>query len=324
MNQSATITKKKNLKKKRLIVLFAALAVLLLLIFLNTLDFESSPTEQAPPAPYAPETYPIFDFCEPDYESNIFDNPEYKVLDHSIHYTFNNQSVSLNNTLKTLDHESYDPDFDAFFVNYFTALAKGVKTSADTMAFNAFYSDVYFRNHTSFTRFAPQKVYDIDIVRRTNEQIITSEEKEEDAIYVGSTLTSFEVRYKIYQNDGTFRRDIISDDVIVQYIDLLRHDGKLTINAIGYARHSAAPADDSLLPLILPLVWLVLAIVCIVLFIIIKKLPYALCAACLFVTFLVSMSGPLLWQFVVFGILGVATTLFLLLRHRKAKKQPTE
>ena len=191
--------KNKNLKKKRLLVIIGAFAVLLLLVLLNSIDFESSPTEEAPEPPYTPDTYYAYYFVDPDYESNIFENPDYKKLDHSIAYTYNNQTVDLKNNLKNNDHESYDVPFAAFFVEYFTALAKGNANGN----FDSFYSDVYFRTHKSFGNFAPQKVYDIDVARVGDPQTITSEEKEEDVIYIGCTLTSFEVRYRIFQNDGT-------------------------------------------------------------------------------------------------------------------------
>ena len=67
-------TKPQNLKKKRLIVLIGTLAVLLILVLLNSIDFEKSPTENTPEAPYVPETYYAYYFVDPDYESNIFEN----------------------------------------------------------------------------------------------------------------------------------------------------------------------------------------------------------------------------------------------------------
>lgn len=310
--------KNKNLKKKRLLVIIGAFAVLLLLVLLNSIDFESSPTEEAPEPPYTPDTYYAYYFVDPDYESNIFENPDYKKLDHSIAYTYNNQTVDLKNNLKNNDHESYDVPFAAFFVEYFTALAKGNANGN----FDSFYSDVYFRTHKSFGNFAPQKVYDIDVARVGDPQTITSEEKEEDVIYIGCTLTSFEVRYRIFQNDGTFRRDILDEDIIVQYIDLLGDkSGNYTINSVGYGRHKVTPPEDSILPLILPIVWIVLTLVALVLFFIIKKKPILLSAAVTFITFLVSISGSILGQFIVFGVLGITLAVYLVWKHKKKPEQ---
>lgn len=310
--------KQKSLKKKRLLILIGAVCVLLLLVLLNSIDFEKSPTEEAPEAPYVPETYYAYHFVDPDYESNIFEDPDYQKLDHSISYTYNNQTVDLKNDLKNTNHESYDVPFAKFFVEYFTALAKGNANGN----FDAFYSDVYFRNHRPFGRFAPQKLHDIDVRRMTDPQTITHEEKEEDAVYIGYTLTSFEVRYRIYKNDGTFRRDILGDDILVQYIDLLGDKtGNYTINSVGYGRHQINPSEESILPLILPIVWIVLSIVGIVLFFILKKKEILLASAVTFVTFLVSISGSILWQFVAFGILAAAFVLYLIL---KRKKKPTQ
>ncbi|MBQ4121323.1 MAG: hypothetical protein IJD35_04840 [Clostridia bacterium] len=321
MDQNQTPAKQKNLKKKRIVILLATIGVLLLLVLLKTIDFETSPTEEAPEAPYVPETYPAHLFVDPDYESNIWEYPTYKDLDHSISYSFDGQTVDLKNNLKTGSLTSYDKPFDEFFAAYFAALAKGNANGE----FDAFYSDVYFRTHKPFGRFAPQKVHDIAISRRTEEQTITQEEKEEDAIYIGCTLTSFEVRYRIYHNDGTFRRDILGDDIIVQYIDLLGDkNGNYTVNSVGYGRHKINPPEKSILPLILPIVWIVLSIVGLVLFFILKKKEILAASAVTFVTFLVSISGSLLWQFVAFGILAVALALYLVLKQRKKKQETTE
>ena len=312
--------KPQNQKKKRILALVGALLVLLLLVLLNSIDFESTPTEEAPEAPYVPDTYYAYYFVDPDYESNIFENAEYKKLDKSISYTYNGQTVDLKNNLKNTDHESYDMPFASFFVKYFTALAKGNANGK----FDNFYSDVYFRTHKSFGNFAPQKVYDIDVRRVTEAQTITSEEKEEDAIYIGCTLTSFEVRYRIYQNDGTFRRDILDEDIIVQYIDLLGDkNGNYTINSVGYGKHKLTPPEESILPLILPIVWVVLTIVALVLAFILKKKIFLLSSAVTFITFLVSISGSILWQFVVFALLAASLAAYLIWKCKK-KPEPAE
>ena len=307
-------TKPKNMNKKRIFALVGAFLVLLLLVLLNSIDFESTPTEEAPEAPYVPDTYYAYYFVDPDYESNIFENAEYKKLDKSISYTYNGQTVDLKNNLQNNDHESYDSPFAAFFVEYFTALAKGNANGS----FDSFYSEVFFRTHKSFANFAPQKVYDIDVRRMTDPQTITSEEKEEDTKYIGYSLTSFEVRYRIYQNDGTFRRDILDEDILVQYIDLLGDkSGNYTINSVGYGRHKVTPPSNSLLPLILPIVWIVLSLVALVLAFILKKKVFLLSAAVTFITFLVSISGSILWQFVAFAILAVALAVYLVWKHKK-------
>ena len=318
-------TKPKNLAKKRLIVLIGALFVLLVLVLLNSIDFEKSPAEETPDAPYVPETYYAYYFVDPDYESNVFENAAYQKLDQTISYTYNGQTVDLKNSLKTGSAEIYDPPFGDFFAKYFAALAKGFEGSNNTsLGFNAYYSEVYFRTHEPFGKFAPQKVYDIDVRRMTDPQTITSEEKEEDAIYVGCTITSFEVRYRILHNDGTFRRDILGEDILVQYIDLLGDkNGNYTINSVGYGRHIVADPDDSLLPLILPIIWIVLSIVGIVLFFVLKKKEILAASAVTFITFLVSISGSILWQFVAFGVLAAAFVLYLILKRKsQTAKQP--
>jgi len=76
--------------------------------------------------------------------------------------------------------------------------------------------------------------------------------------------------------------------------------------------------------LILPIVWIVLSLVAIVLFFILKKKEILLASTVTFVTFLLSISGSLLWQFVAFGVLAAVFVLYLILKQRYAQKENTE
>lgn len=290
--------KKEDLKKKRLFVLIAVIAVIALLVFLNTLDF-SLPVENTPETTvYAPPSLPDYHFYEADYETDILTLPAYQSLNRTVSYTFQNQTVVLSTTWTP------DEPYSTFFLAYFAALQKGFDQATDSEEFNRFYSEVYFRKHPSFVAFAPQKVYDIEIERISDPMTITAAESEEDKAYLGATLTRFEVRYKILYNDGTFRRDIIGEDVIPQIITLLcDKKGNVTINSIAYSRpvgtNPNAGNDSGLLPYLMPLIWLIGSILFLTLFLILRKKVLLPVFLSFFITFFLSLKGSLTLQLAV-------------------------
>ena len=168
-------------------------------------------------------------------------------------------------------------------------------------------------------------VYDIEVERLTDPQTITAADTEEDAAYLGCTLTTFAVRYKIFRNDGSFRRDIVDEDVLPQIVTLLTDkSGRVTINAVSYYQIQGDPADkedESLLPYILPLVWLVLVLVALVLLLLLRKkyllAPLLSSAA----AFLLSLRFSAAIQLsVFFPLLALMLALFFFLAVRKKKK----
>lgn len=300
-----------NLKKKRLLVLLGVLLATAVLVLLNMVDFTPA-VDDVTTEPYTPETQPIQNFY-PAPEGDIFKNQGYLRLDRTLHYTYNSQTVSPDR------NNRFDQPYDAFFLDYFEALQKG-----DAKTLNALCSEVYFRTHDKLSSISPQMVYDLEIIRTGDPVIITEAEKEEDKAYLGDSLVFFEVRYKIYQNDGSFRRDIVDDEVIPQIFTLLiGDDGRLSLNAISYFRPTQPSggdrADGELLSLVMPLVWLVLFVVLLVTALIVKKRLLLSLTLSALVTFLVSIKGMLLLQVLSFLLVTVAC--FFLLKLIKAKKK---
>ena len=65
--------------------------------------------------------------------------------------------------------------------------------------YNALFTASYRAAHGDKEKFTPQMIYDIEVERV-------------DSTFVGNTSTyDFNVYYKIYRNDGTFRDDVYSD-----------------------------------------------------------------------------------------------------------------
>ncbi len=305
-------------RKKKILFVAAVLGVLLVLVFLSTLEIPSPSDTDADETAFTPVTHPPQNFYDPP-EGDIFTLPEYLALDRTIEYTFGGESHEISETWLP------DSPFDRFFLSYFSALQQGFSGGDTQSGFNAFYSAVYFRRNSPFLAFSPQMVYDIEVERLTDPQTITAADTEEDAAYLGCTLTTFAVRYKIFRNDGSFRRDIVDEDVLPQIVTLLTDkSGRVTINAVSYYQIQGGPADkedESLLPYILPLVWLVLVLVALVLLLLLRKkfllAPLLSSAA----AFLLSLRFSAAIQLsVFFPLLALMLALFFFLAVRKKKK----
>ena len=86
MNNTENKKEKKGLSKKGSIIIISVLGILLVVLaLLNTLDFEKIFNDMFDKGVETP-TYNYF-FYEPDYETNILDDPEYLELDRTISYT---------------------------------------------------------------------------------------------------------------------------------------------------------------------------------------------------------------------------------------------
>lgn len=192
-----------------------------------------------------PDSY----FFEPDYDTDISTIYEYMRLNRRIYYTRDNQRQEVTG--------KFAPDtFAEFFYDYFSALLAGYPDADGS--FDGFFSEVYLEKNGGHSRFTPQKIYDID-VEFNSYQSISAGEGDKNVPYDRYSLAVFDVRYKIYHNDGTYRKDIAGDSTIPQIVTLLvSPDGDLSINSVSYYRYitqqTGDPADG-LVSLLLPLLF---------------------------------------------------------------------
>ena len=316
---------KASLRKKRLTVLLILLGVMAVLLLLNAIDFENVTPPAESTEEYAPVTQPIQNFYEPDYESDITKDKGYMSLDRLISYTYSGQTVVLEE-----GRDLPDKAFTRFFLDYFEAMQKGFGGSEDEgVGFNALYSEIYYRTHTTFGEFAPQKVYDIEITRMGEIGVVSSVDNMADQPYLGASVGDFEVRYKIYKNDGTFRRDISEEDVIpLIFTVMAEKNGKVSVNRVSYIRYEN-PSDvegGSLLPLVLPIVWLATVPILAVLGVILKKKLFFAFAAVSFIAFLFSTFALVWVQILVFclGVGGVFGGYYFLKKKKPSAEETAE
>ena len=194
------------------IVIAALLALLLLIAFL--IDgglgklFHKNET---------PKNHDVF-LYEPDYDEDIFENTEYMSLDRFITYT--DGAV----TVRAVDDDDLKSagKYAVFFGEYFDAVING-----DAEKYVSFFTEKYNDKNGRKSKFTMQKIYGIDI-RKLSET--------ED----GELRTAvFEVRYAIFENNGTFRDDVASDTVRPQIYEIIYDlsNDEILINSVSEYKH---------------------------------------------------------------------------------------
>lgn len=161
-----------------------------------------------------PDSLPDSVFFEADYSKDIFKDEAYMSLDHSIMYMEYDSGM-------TLTEENYSTAGVAseFFYEYFDAIIRG-----DADRYRGMLTENYIDDFEPPAEFTMQMLYDIEVNR-----VQTSWSEE----YNGKTVTvyNFAVKYKIFENNGTFRNDIASNQSSTQYYELYAYDGTFYLNS---------------------------------------------------------------------------------------------
>ena len=198
-DKNGTIGKKA--KEKRIAKLMIAAVCILTALFLalnlilESGVFSSLFGEEIKYREYPPlgEEY----FCTPDWEENIFEDNEYIKKDRLIHYSSNNVTLHLED----------DDDFAAagpiaqFFREHFNAIING-----DHEAYNELLTDLYKNEYGEKAPFTMQKIYEIDVIDLNCVSYLNEGKANQITVY------EFDVAYRIMDNNGTFRNNIMSDD----------------------------------------------------------------------------------------------------------------
>ncbi len=158
-------------------------------------------------------------FFEPDYSEDIFEDEVYLALDRSIRFEYMGEEILL-----TEQSASRRGGAALMFYNYFQCVING-----DYAAYPGFFTEEYKKSPYAEIpeKFAMQKLCDIGIKlfdRRQNEN--------------GAISEIFEVRYAIFENNGTFRRDIPSLETRTLVFELAYDDGVPLINSIGRRKNA--------------------------------------------------------------------------------------
>lgn len=152
--------------------------------------------------------YPIDD------ELDVTTVDEYMELDRTVHYKENGESIALDD-----DNIDMFGDDVKFFVMYFYYIVTG-----DFETYNKQFTEDYYKSAEPYYSFTQQMLYDIEIEK-------LGEDKTES-----ETRYRYDVSYKIFRNNGTFRNDIGSDASKTLYFELTKSGGKVLIDKIDYYR----------------------------------------------------------------------------------------
>lgn len=147
---------------------------------------------------------------EPDYDLDVTKVEEYMALDRNIYFTKGGESYILG------EGDDITPD-KQFFIDYFDRTINGRYTE-----YNEMFTDNYYKTNEPYIRFAPQMIYDIEI------------EKLSETYSGGQTVYEYNVSYRIYKNNGTFRNDIGSDGSKTLMFTLVDDGNEVKIDAIDY------------------------------------------------------------------------------------------
>jgi hypothetical protein len=192
------------------VISFAVIAVLL---FLNNFDWDKRVLDTIT-SRKAPRH--DFVFAKPDYDTDIFKDPQY--LDKNLYILYTDGAES---ALITDDNYLMYSDTLVFFAEYFDAAKNG-----DAERLNVLFTDEYWKEHNKYSDLTMQRIYNIEITLLTDDTIV-------DGSYKGYRRRTYDIGYMIMKNDGLFRSDMDSDSSVPLVFELLTYGGVTKINSIS-------------------------------------------------------------------------------------------
>ena len=205
----AMLERSKKMKKKILILLICcAVCVALLFGTIELVEYLTFLKDTTVPEG-------TFDFY-PVYSGDIFEYDDYMHLNRQISYCDDPAGYGTTTVVTEDTKEDFEPPV-LFLCDYIESIIMG-----DSHRYNQFFNRTYFKKVEPKTSFAQQMLYDIKITYYS-----TEEGKN------GSKLISYRLEYMIFENNGTFRRDIGSDMSRPQIVTLrVEKDGSMAIEKL--------------------------------------------------------------------------------------------
>jgi hypothetical protein len=197
-----------KMKKKLIMILCAVFGALILLLatiaIISMLDKKEIPGYE-----YGEEAF------YPTYEGNIMEYKAYLDLDRSVSYCADPAGYGETSTITEENRKDYSEGV-LFLYDYVQTIIAG-----NTAAYNACFNGNYYKSNQRKEAFSPQMIYGTKIT------YVTEETDGADKLRV------YRLEYMIFQNDGTFRRDITSDASRPQNVLLrITPDGRISIENI--------------------------------------------------------------------------------------------
>ena len=205
--------KKSTDKRKKRALIFAASAIALAVVCgvsLYIIERMSEKNSDAPTSMYS-DKINSYIFYTPNYDLDVTSVEEYMEMDRIIYYKDGAEEYAVSENADSIG------DTALFFEKYFETAIAGKWEE-----YNEMFTEKYYETNEPRIQFAPQMIYDMH-VEKLWEKIDSSDER-----------YAFNVSYRIYRNDGTFRNDIESGASKTLYFELAYEDGELKIDRITY------------------------------------------------------------------------------------------
>ena len=158
----------------------------------------------------------------PTYEGDILKNESYLKLNREISYCEDANGYGLT---QTVTEELYgEMDVSAQLVcTYLKTVIAGDETD-----YNDLFASAYLGENGRQADFSPQMLYDMTFY--------LYDQKAGDS---GAKIYTYKLHYKIYRNDGTFRRDVGSDMIRPQFLIItVNRDGTAKISDMAFYKVS--------------------------------------------------------------------------------------
>lgn len=159
--------------------------------------------------------YEDWQFFEPDYDKNIFEDEVYMNMRRGIKYKRGGSEI-------VLSEENVDEQHVTarFFYDYLNCIIEG-----DYESYPNFYTErcKNDRNFNCPEKFTMQALYDIRVALEF-----------EPEVNDGVVTEIYTVEYRIYQNNGTYRRDILPDETRRRVFEVVIDGEDVKINSITY------------------------------------------------------------------------------------------
>lgn len=206
----------KKRKKRNMLIGIAVVSLLGVVSFVlleNPQIFEIKHDTDKVTSMYSDKLY-SYNFYPTDYDLDPTQDERYMQYDRYVYY----KNGAVSQAILEGEEDDYGPAVK-FFTEYFATVIAG-----DTDTYNTYFTDHYYEDNEPHVRFAPQMLYNIEV-----EQL--SEASSDD----GTVRWTFNVKYMIHRNDGTFRNDLDSDSSKTLYFELVGNaDGEVKIDYITY------------------------------------------------------------------------------------------
>ncbi|MGI6202142.1 MAG: hypothetical protein ACOYID_01910 [Eubacteriales bacterium] len=212
-------------KKLALKIIVGCVAALIVLAALNRIEFDALYVRLFSPKPLSDTTgKEQISFAVPNYSENIFEDPEYMAQIRDVRYT----EGALSTLITDGNYAQYGAALELLH-RYLEAVIAG-----DAEALPSFFTEDYKKDNKLPERFTMQKIYEPEI-EFYSKNIINPGKSDQVIRY------EYVMRYRIMNNNGTFRDDVGSDAAVPEIYEILEYEstGEVLINSITKIRRVA-------------------------------------------------------------------------------------